>query len=120
MSEEQVRQWRREGGSHRVIMQAELLPAMLAMTKWQNVIAESNVLLFIDNEAARMSLIGGASRNEASARIVNFFWEEVTRVGGRLWVERVSSEANPADGPSRGDWRWCKEYDVLEVSAPPL
>ena len=73
--------------------------------------------MFIDNEAARAALVNGSSRNAQSARIVHETWKEAARSGSSPWFARVPSAANPADGPSRGDFAWCNAngYKVVAL-----
>ena len=105
---EVVGNWRATNGREKVIHQAELWPAQLAAEAWAAQLAGRKVVLFVDNDAARAALVKGATSSPASAQIVHRFWEAVTRAHAQVWVERVASAANPADGPSRNDWAWCR------------
>jgi hypothetical protein len=63
---------------------------------WSN----RNEIAFVDNEGVRLSLIKGYCKRQDIQPLVDRFWLSSTST--TLWVDRVSSENNPADAPSRG------------------
>ena len=103
-----VQQWKQESGKSKVIHQAELWPALLSMATWWTRLRMRRVILFVDNDGARGALIKGTSTSAPSAKIVSRFWELVAQAECHVWVERVPSLSNVADGPSRGDWAEVK------------
>ena len=60
-------------------------------------------MLFMDNNAASGALIKGSSRVLIVLATIESFWGCMARLSASCWVERVASDANPADAPSRGD-----------------
>ena len=92
-----------KAGDHRrqLIGQAELLPVVLAQRSWAGRWRGRKIVLFVDNDSARHALIKGGSPIQASARLVGLFWAGEARAMSYTWTERVPSESNPADGPSR-------------------
>ena len=60
------------------------------------------ILLFLDNNAAAGALIKGSSRILVVLAMIESFWGCLAQLAATCWVERVASEANPADAPSRG------------------
>ena len=74
------------------------------------------MILFFDNDAARIAIIKGTTTSRPSAVIVQCFWEVVAANNILVWVDRVPSIANPSDGPSRGEWDWCKRNGVARMS----
>ena len=104
-----VESWKRTGGRERVIRQAEILLAFLAVQAWGVQIEGRRVILFVDNDAAKQSLVGGTSVNLASAYLVDTYWTRVVECALSMWVERVASKANPADAPSR--------FELVELRA---
>jgi len=108
--------WKKRSGRTRVIHQAELLPAKLSLDLWAQRLAGRRVIIFIDNAAAEGSLVKGASTSEASAQIVGRFWETATRAMMDIWIARVPSKSNPADGPSRNDWSWTERWGFTQVA----
>ncbi len=91
------------GGGERAqtIGQAELAPALLAKLTWLPVLAGQQCFSFIDNDAARMSLIKGYSPSPASAGILANSRLAEARADTLTWFERVASPSNVADAPSR-------------------
>ena len=61
------------------------------------------ILLFLDNNAAAGALIKGSSRILVALAMIESFWGYLAQVAATCWVERVASQANPADAPSRGE-----------------
>jgi len=108
--------WKKLNDRTRVIHQAELLPAKLALELWADRLAGRRVIVFIDNAAAEGALVKGASTSEASASIVGQFWEMATKATMDIWIARVPSRSNPADGPSREDWAWSSRWGFTRVS----
>ncbi len=95
-----VLQW---GGGERAqtIGQAELAPILLAQLTWRTFLVGSQCIVFVDNDAARMSLIKGYSPSAASAGLLANIWLAEARAETTSWFERVASPSNPADAPSR-------------------
>ena len=74
---------------------------VLAQELWHVFLRERRVIWFVDNDAARHALIKGASPSGPSAALAGAFWSNEERLGSFSWVERVPTQCNPADGPSR-------------------
>ena len=102
-----VRALRRAAGAEQVIGQLELIPAWLALRAWPAVFAAPGrrVLFFIDNDAARFGLIKGYSPSRASQAVIGAFWRLAAGLQIAPWFERVATDGNPADAPSRLDFR---------------
>ena len=92
-------------GKDQIICQAELLAIPIAFTTWANVLADRDILVFIDNDPAREALIRGSSISEDSARYVDGCRLLCAANGTAPWYARVASPSNLADLPSRGDFR---------------
>ena len=90
------------GEKKQVVGQAELLPSIAARVAWRKKFAGRKVIHFIENEAARNTLIKGSSPNLDNAWLAGEFWRRETEARSFSWFERVPSPSNPADGPSRG------------------
>ena len=59
------------------------------------------VLIFVDNDAAAQVLTKGGSNHPLINQLVGSFWSMVSQDSMSVWIERVCSESNPADAPSR-------------------
>ena len=97
-----------------LICQIEMYAFMVARYHFREVIHNKAAIAWIDNEAARYAVSKGTASSPslvAMARVLQS-WE--TQWPTLMWVERVASFSNPADGPSKtqgdrdcGGVRWC-------------
>ena len=69
VSRTKVSDWLRQGSKHSVF-QAELLPVVVAAATWEQEIRDRDVLLFLDNEAARYAMVKGYTPVASAARLV--------------------------------------------------
>ena len=84
-----------------VICQAEAFASLVARFSLARLISRRRVLYFVDNESARLALISGSSPSRTLAMLgVAFHSLELTD-RSLSWLERVPSEKNIADLPSR-------------------
>ena len=56
----------------------------------------------LGNNAASGAAIKASSWEKIILAITECFWQHVAQLAASCWAERVASEANPADAPSRG------------------
>ena len=97
---ETVASWKAEG-RRQVISQAELVAVPVALCTWEPLVAQRDVLVFVDNDAAKACFVRGISVARDSDRIANEARLLAAELGAACWYERVPSPSNPADGPSR-------------------
>lgn len=57
--------------------------------------------MFIDSESVEAALVKGYSCREDMCEIMSVFWDLAFGLGVRVFVDSVSTDANPADWPSR-------------------
>ncbi len=93
------------GVKKQIVGQAELVPCLAAKVAWRKRMRNRLVMYYIDNEAAKFSLIKGTSPTRDSAWLVNEFWKREAAQESYSWFERVPSASNCADDPSRGEWK---------------
>ncbi|CAJ1349919.1 unnamed protein product, partial [Effrenium voratum] len=96
-----ISQWLGEVGSQ-IISQLELFTALMARCHYRDRLIGRRALFFVDNEAARFGLIKASSPSVTMLHLISLFHEEDLDSHSYWWVERVQSDANPADAPSRG------------------
>lgn len=84
--------------------QLELLAAPFACTTWQDRLKNRAIILFIDNDSAASNLVKGYSAKTDSTAIVGSFWLQMADLRCHVYIDRVESKSNPADGPSRNDF----------------
>ena len=87
-----------------MVGQAELLAIVAAKKVWRSVLRGRRILLFVDNDAARYGMMKGYSPSKASAWLLTELAPLDMELGCAVWVDRVASASNPADGPSRSEF----------------
>ena len=84
----------------------EMSAAALFVATFGQDCREANVTLFCDNVAQQGSLSKGFSKDLDNAVLAGVFWDMIAAQGINLWLERVPSEENLSDVPTReDDWR---------------
>ena len=90
------------------IMGLELLSIALALSTFERLCVGRRVVIYSDNRGAECCFRNGAARHNDHAWLVNAMWTHAALCHMHLWVERVRSEDNWADLPSRS------AYDTLK------
>ena len=85
------------------ICMIELLAAVVAVQTFREEIRGKLVLLFIDSEPVEAALIKGYSAKDDVCELVGLFWDLVLELRCSVYIDRVPTDSNPADNPSRGD-----------------
>ena len=70
-------------------------------------LAGRRVIYFIDNEAARFSLLKGTSGKESMQQLTAAFHAVDLSFPSVAWAERIPSKSNPSDAASRGRSNEC-------------
>ena len=83
------------------IIQAELLATAVALHCWSDILSGSNTCAWVDNEVVRFGVINGFIRPESAMCILDRMLHLEATIDCQLWVCRVPSCSNPADGPSK-------------------
>ena len=100
------------GRSKKPIHELEVLPVLIAAEHWGQTNAEAQVVYYIDNESSRMAYIRGDGETQRAAQMIHAFVQYESAMQHRVWFGRVPSYSNPADGPSRLDFK-----EVLKLGA---
>ena len=85
------------------IGQLEVFAAPVALDTWKHILQGREAILLIDNSSAMHSLIKGYSPKLDTVKLVGDFWLRAAQLGLDVFVDRVESKSNIADGPSRLD-----------------
>ena len=80
----------------------------------------TNLILFIDNDAAAQALIKGSASVEQALLLIKLFWNHIASNHLSVWIERVASASNPADAPSRGHITTPKPCEIKPLPSLPL
>ena len=99
-------------GSRHPIFELELLPVWISLVEWEGHLENSQCVFYLDNEAARGSLINGSSSQQQGAFLVKAFVLTEMRCQVKVWFARVPTSSNIADGPSR--------LDITEMEAKSI
>ena len=95
--------------SEHPIYELEVLPVVIATLVWADFIAQSQVVYYLDNEAAKSAFIQGVGFTDSARKLTTIFDEMENRLSIITWFGRVASHSNPADSPSR----LCFDDDIL-------
>ena len=96
--------------------QLEILACPLALNTWAESLSGRRVLLFVDNDAAAACLVRGYSPKTDSSALVGSFWLLASRTRAEIYIDRVESKSNIADGPSRLDFSLLESLHATFVS----
>ena len=106
-----------EGTKKQIIFEAETLAALLAVYVWKDLFGSGRVVLFVDNEGTKFSLLKGLSDNELVDRMAELFARLECAEHVTAWIARVPSKSNIADPPSRGEVDGDALKNAIDVSA---
>lgn len=95
--------WKKLAGEQ-IICQIEAFAVLLIRQRFSEAWKEKRAIFFVDNEAARFSLIKGSSPSPSMQLIAHLFHQLDASSPLMVWIERVPSASNIADLPSRGKW----------------
>jgi hypothetical protein len=79
----------------------ELFGAVCAIAQWGSTLTGKRVSMFIDSEAALDGLIKGYSKSEEACELIAVFWQLVDEYQITVYLDKVSTDSNIADGLSR-------------------
>ena len=95
------------------IYELEILPLVVCLELWGDLIRDCPVVHYIDNDAAKASMIRGYGATEGAKRLVQRYVEQEEQLQLKVWFSRVPSFSNLSDGPSRND---CSEVLAMGAS----
>ena len=83
------------------IAMVELFATVIALATFGDRLRGSWSLLFVDSESAQGALVKGYSAKEDLCELVGVFWNLALELQVNLFIDRVPTDSNPADPPSR-------------------
>ena len=95
----------------------ELVAAVLAVETFRHYMQDATVLLLVDAEAVEGALINGYSAWSDVSLLVGKFWELAQVLNAAIYIDRVPTDANCSDGPSRDKVYIGKQLGWLEAQA---
>ena len=76
--------------------------AMLATAQWpKEEVRGRKLIRFVGNAAACSDLTKGTAGHDRSLILLYSLWVGAARFGSSIWIDKVPSDRNPADGLSR-------------------
>ena len=83
------------------IVMVELLAVVVALETFRELLKDAWILLFVDSEPVQGALVKGYSAKEDLCELVGVFWRIALNLKVCIYVDRVPTDSNPADAPSR-------------------
>ena len=100
------------------IMALELLAILVSLRTWGHVMSGTTVRVWTDNVGAQCTLEANYARRHDHNLIVFAIMLVAAQFGFRLWFERVGTDDNIADEPSRGKLDTLRALGAVWV--PPV
>jgi hypothetical protein len=91
----------------------EMLAIALGLSSFAEELRGRNVVIFSDNKGAEAAARKGTAKSWDHCQIIHEIWTMAFQIGAHLWIERVSSEDNISDLPSRTEYELL--YDEFEA-----
>ena len=85
----------------------ELFAAVLSLGAFDDIIRGKRVILFVDAEAVEGGLVKGYSSRGDICELLGLFWALVRSLDLLIYIDRVPTDMNPADAPSRDEIQRC-------------
>eukprot|EP00438_Fugacium_kawagutii_P004538 Skav222280 [mRNA] locus=scaffold807:136980:138029:- [translate_table: standard] len=87
------------------IAMVEMFAVVVALKTFEEKLKGSWALLFVDSESVQGALVKGYSAKEDLCELVGKFWDIAQSIKIYLYIDRVPTDANPSDPPSRENIR---------------
>ena len=97
------------------IAMVELFATIAALETFKSQLEGSSTLLFVDSEPVQGALVKGYSAREDMCELVSVFWRCALVLKTNLYIDRISTDANPADHPSRNRMEVGESLGWIEV-----
>eukprot|EP00435_Cladocopium_sp_Y103_P009729 s2400_g2.t1 len=105
-------------GRKQLFFEAEVLPYLLALTCWSDILGGRHLLVFIDNDGARHSWVKGGADSIHALRMIHQGTLLEARMDVSPYFCRVPTRSNLDDGPSHLDFALCRALGATETKVP--
>ena len=95
----------------------EIIAILLAVDTFADLLENRRIVLYSDNKGAEYTTAKGSARAADHNRMVHEIWTLALVKQIKLWIERVPTEDNIADLPSR--FKWQLMYDIRATWREP-
>ena len=99
------------------IVMTEALALPVAAETFRSLIGGRNVLWLVDSDPVLGAAVKGHSALEDICSGITAFWEIIREVGASVYLDRIPTDGNLSDGPSRAVWRPAGQCDWATVAA---
>ena len=102
------------------IVMIEALALPVAAETFRNLIRGRNVLWLVDSDPVLGAAVKGHSAREDVCSGITSFWEIIRDEGAKVYLDRIPTDGNLSDGPSRAMWRPAGQCGWATVTAKIL
>ena len=102
------------------IMGLESIAIGLGLCTFAPELHRQKVVIYSDNKGAEHSTRKGSAKSWDHCRIIHELWTQALRNHTYMWIERVPSEENISDLPSRGEYGLVADELGMEWRAPVI
>ena len=78
----------------------EMFAPVMAMEALGELLRGRQATILVDSECVEGALVRGYSGREDMCELVGLFWHLAAALGTAVYIDRLHTDANPADGPS--------------------
>ena len=100
ISEELMKKWIPRSTQ---IAMVEMIATVVALETFAHLIQGKKVIFLVDSESVLGALVKGYSSREDLCGLTEIFWFQVSDLEVLMYLDRISTDANIADDPSRDD-----------------
>ena len=102
------------------IVMIEALALPVAAETFRSLIKGRNVLWLVDSDPVLGAAVKGHSALEDVCSGITAFWEIIRDEGAKVYLDRIPTDGNLSDGPSRAVWRPAGQCGWATVTAKIL
>jgi hypothetical protein len=99
------------------IAMVELLAPVVVNETFPDRLRGAKALLLVDSEPVEGALVKGYSSKEDVCDLVGVFWSQACELQVAYYIDRVPTDGNPADFPSRGRSKRLTDLGCVLVDA---
>jgi hypothetical protein len=97
------------------IMGLEMLAIALALCSFADKIAGKHIMLFSDNVGSEVAARSGKAKQFDHACLAHSIWTKLLEIDASIYVDRVATDLNIADLPSRRDFYLLKAMRCVQL-----
>ena len=86
------------------IVMVEAIALPIAAATFAEALKDKMVLWMIDSDSVLGAMVKGYSDREDICSTAGIFWQQMREMGVDVYLDRIPTDGNLSDGPSRGFW----------------